>query len=220
MSLTTYAELQTAIGVELNRTDLTGVIPDFITRAEARFRRDLRDWLRQVVTLTNVTGDTILAATVDAVLAVNYNDGTNGSHNFPLDLVSSERYHQLLDAQSIATSLPGQLCYVDYTEQHTITLRFWPPIGSSAPIANLSVECVGVLAGLSATQTSNALLVAAPDVYLYGALAESAAYLSHDERIPIWENRCLAGIRGLRAQQERRLYGGAPRPRQLARVFG
>jgi hypothetical protein len=79
---------------------------------------------------------------------------------------------------------------------------------------------VGYLPALSVTQTTNALLRDAPDVYLYGALAESAAYLAHDERIPIWETRCLAGMKSLRILTERRLYGGAPRPRALARVFG
>ena len=41
MSITTYAELQTAAGTWLNRSDLTSQIPDFIALAEAKFKRDL-----------------------------------------------------------------------------------------------------------------------------------------------------------------------------------
>jgi len=59
----------------------------------------------------------------------------------------------------------------------------------------------------------------APDLYLFGALSESAPYLQHDERLPMWEARLQAGVKALRISTERRLYGGAPRPRALARTF-
>ena len=42
MAITTYAELKTAIANWLNREDLTSVIPDFISLAEADFNRKLR----------------------------------------------------------------------------------------------------------------------------------------------------------------------------------
>jgi len=40
--ITTYAELQTSIATWLVREDLTAIIPDFITLAEAKFKRDIR----------------------------------------------------------------------------------------------------------------------------------------------------------------------------------
>ncbi len=42
MALSTYAELKTSIGDWLNRADLTAVIPDFISLAEAQVERTLR----------------------------------------------------------------------------------------------------------------------------------------------------------------------------------
>src|SRR5262249_19196406 len=48
MAITTYSELQTAIGNWLNRTDLTDRIPEFIALAEAQMNRRLR--VRQMVT--------------------------------------------------------------------------------------------------------------------------------------------------------------------------
>jgi len=221
MPLTTYTELQAAVGTHLNRADLAAVIPDFITLAEVRFRRELKDWLRTTITLTNVTGDVVLASTVQEVRSVSYNDGASGSHNFPLDLITRDRYQQLMDIQAAVTSLPGQACYVDAdVDAGTTTLRFYPPIGSTAPIANLKVEAIKVLPALSASQTTNALLRDAPDVYLFGALAESAPYLMHDERLSMWEARLSAGVKALRAETHRRLYSGTPRPAQLDRVFG
>ncbi len=42
MSISNYAELQTAIASWSNRTNVTALIPDFITLAEAKFNRRLR----------------------------------------------------------------------------------------------------------------------------------------------------------------------------------
>jgi hypothetical protein len=220
VALTSYAELQTALGVELNRTDLTAVIPDLITRFEARARRELRDWLRTTVSLTNVTGDTVLAATVSDVLSVSYHDGANGAHNFALDLLTKEAYQTFLEAQSALVSTAGQAVYVDADiDAGTTTLRFWPPAGASAPIANLQVEVIKVLPAL-ATAGTNALLRDAPDIYLNGSCAEAAKYLAHDERVALWASERDQGFKALRILTERRLYGGAPRRRVLPVVFG
>ena len=58
MSFATYSDLQTSIGNYLARSDLTSQIPDFITFAENRLRRELR--IRQMlksVTTATVSGD-------------------------------------------------------------------------------------------------------------------------------------------------------------------
>ena len=44
MALNSYANLKTAIADFLNRDDLTAVIPDFITLAEAQIYRDIRHY--------------------------------------------------------------------------------------------------------------------------------------------------------------------------------
>lgn len=221
MALDSYANLQTAVGTELNRSDLAGIIPDLIVRFEAKARRALRDWYRTTISLTNTTGDVALAATVSDVLSVARNDGTSGAHNFPLDLISREDYQRWMESESIPSSTAGQLYYPDLDVTTGLTtLRFWPPATASGPIANLKVEYIKILPALSATQTTNALLREAPDAYVYGALTESAAYLMHDERIPIWEGRVKDALRELRILTERRLYGGAPRRILLPRVFG
>ena len=53
MSITTYAELQTAIASWLARSDLTASIPDFITLFEAAANRRLR--VRQMESSTDLT---------------------------------------------------------------------------------------------------------------------------------------------------------------------
>src|SRR5690348_12734157 len=217
----TYGGLQLSVADWLNKTSLTAQIPDFIALAEARLRRELKDWLRTTLTATNVTGDYTLPGTVQDVLGVYYNDGTSGAHNFDLDLINRTDYHTWMERQSIPSSTAGQLCYPDLDVVTGLTtLRFWPPATPTGPIANLGISVAGYLPALSGSNPTNSLLRDAPDIYLFGALAESAPYLLHDERLPLWEARLAAGVKALRISSERRLYGGAPRRREFARVFG
>ena len=221
MALDTYTALQASILDWLNKPSLSTLVPDFITLFEARARRELVDWLRTTITASNVTGDLQLPATVQSVLSVSYNDGANGAHNFSLSLVSKDEYQGWMDLESIPVATAGQLAYVDVdADAGTTTLRFWPPATATGPIANLVIEAVKVLPALSGSQTTNALLRDAPDAYLFGALAESAPYLQHDERVPVWEGRAKEALRELRALTERKLYAGAPRRKTFARVFG
>ena len=62
MALATYSDLKTTIANYLARSDLTSQIPDFITLAENRLRRELR--IRQmlkVVTASTVGNDATLS---------------------------------------------------------------------------------------------------------------------------------------------------------------
>lgn len=221
MSLDTYANLQTAIGAELGRSDLTGVIPDLITRFEAKARRSLKEWLRTSITATAVTADYLLPVTVSDVLSVNINDGVSGAHNYAMDTITKDEYQTFMESASIASSTPGQVCYPDVdVDAGTTTLRFWPPATVSGPIANLKVEIVKVLPALSATQTTNALLREAPDLYLSGSLVEAEKYLMHDERVPLWKEDRDQGFKELRILTDRRLAVGLPRRPMLPRVFG
>lgn len=219
MALATYTDLQANVASWLNRTDVP--VTDCIALFEVRARRELRDWLRTTVTASNVTADYLVPATVSDVLSVSYHDGTSGAHNFQLDRLTKEEYQGFMEAQSAIASVSGQAFYADVdVDAGTTTLRFWPPAGTTAPIANLLIEAIKVLPSLSVSQATNALLRDAPDAYLFGSCAESAKFLQHDERIATWEAGRDQAFRALRIQTERRLYGGAPRRPTLARVFG
>jgi len=221
VALDTYANLQLAVIDWLIKPSLTAQIPDFITLAEVRLRRELKDWLRTTLLATNVTADYQLPATVQDVVGVSYNDGAAGAHNFPVDLISRIDYQTWMERDAGANTPAGQLAYPDLDVSTGITtLRFWPPATVTGPIANLKISVDGYLPALSGSNPTNALLRDAPDLYLFGALAESAPYLQHDERLQVWEARLSAGVKALRVSTERRLYGGAPRRREFARTFG
>jgi hypothetical protein len=55
MAISTYAELKTSIANWLDRSDLTDIIPDFISLAETRHKRDFK--IRRME--TRVTANTI-----------------------------------------------------------------------------------------------------------------------------------------------------------------
>jgi hypothetical protein len=217
MAINSYSELQDAVSNWLNRTDLSVRVPEFIALAEARFRRELREWLRTSIALTNITGDTALAATVDAVLGVAYADGTR---HHSLGLLTWNDYHEWM-ARDASVRSPAAGVYVDRDEMAgTTTLRFYPPASAGSPITAVSVYCVGYLPALRDSAPTNRLLAVASDVYLFGSLAESAPYLQHDERLGMWESRAAQGIKGLIMQTERKMFGGQPRPAKLPVVLG
>lgn len=221
MSVTNYTELVASVGSWAARDDLDAtVIPDWIAFFEARARRELRDWLTSTITLSNLTGDTALATTVEEVLSVAYNDGAGGVYNQPLDLLGFEEYHRHMSCDS-SVRTPVQGVYLDRDEvADTYTLRFYPPVDASSPLANLVVLAVGVLPSLGASQPTNRLLAVAPQAYVKGSLIEGAEYLEHDERIPIWKAEVEGIFRGLRLQTERKRMGASPKPISLPVVFG
>lgn len=221
MSVTNYTELLASVASWANRDDLDAtVIPDWIAFFEARARRELRDWLTSTVSLTNLTGDTALAATVEEVISVAYNDGAAGVLNAPLDLLSFEDYHQRMACDS-SVRAPVQGVYLDRDEvADSYTLRFYPPVSAASPLANLAVLAVGVLPSLGASQATNRLLAVAPEAYIKGSLIEGAEYLEHDERIQVWKGEVADIFHGLRLQTERKRTGSYPRPVRLPVVFG
>ena len=78
MSLSTYSDLQTSIANYLARSDLTSQIPDFITFAENRLRRELR--IRQMlksVTTATVSGDNTIEIPSDFLQARDFVVMTN-----------------------------------------------------------------------------------------------------------------------------------------------
>ena len=52
------------------------------------------------------------------------------------------------------------------------------------------------------------MLAEYPDIYLYGALVESAPYLKDDARLTVWEGRLQSAITEVRILKDRERFGG------------
>jgi hypothetical protein len=174
MALTTYAELKTSIGDWLNRSDLTAVIPDFISLAEAQIERTLR--ARQMIVRANASFDAQYGAVPSDFLEAKSLKLTSTNPQSPLSFLSIDA----LDAEMTKYTGSGKPKFFGVVGGQ---LRIVP-----TPDATYTTELTyyAKLAKLSNSNTSNWLLASSPDIYLYGALLQAAPYLQDDARIQTW----------------------------------
>lgn len=212
MTLTTYSDLQTAIGTWLNRTDLSSVAPDFIALAEARFERDPR--VRQPVSATiAVSADNYSLPTTFKELIGLYHDGT--SYFGPLRVVSLDQLAYEKAAHG-DTGVPQAVAVVG--SPTASVLRFGPEPNQSYSlklIYNAAPEPLD-----ATTVTSNWLLSEHPDIYLYGALVEAERYLQEDERLMVWEGRLQEALTELEISVNRREFSGRLNARPARSIGG
>lgn len=170
-----YAQLQSNIADFLNRTDLTAVIPTFISLAEAQMERALR--VRQMVGRSTAPIDTQYSALPADFLEAKTFKITSSRPVQPIEFVTAE---QMDDLDQLSASAPGIPKYFTIIGNQ---IRVSP-----TPDATYTAELVytAKLAKLSDSNTTNWLLTSSPDAYLYGALMQAAPYLKDDERLTVW----------------------------------
>jgi hypothetical protein len=198
MAISNYTELQAAIADWLNRDDLAAVVPSFISLAEADINRRLKHW--RMETRSTATLDSRFSAlpadwgsTISLAMTIS-------GKAYPIRLASVA---DIADQRSASSGASGR------PEVYAITggqLEIYP-----TPDAAYSAELVYLanVPSLSATTTSNWLLLDSPDVYLYGALVQSAPYLKDDQRAPIWAGLYQSAIDGLNSSSDEQRYSGS-----------
>ena len=206
----TYAQLQTEIANWLDRTDLTSQIPTFIELAEASFNRTIRapDMITkndsysisgQYNTLPSDTLEIIrIVVDVQPVIVLEYLT--------PQDL--SE-----LRGELTGTGKPYYFTLVGGSSNQLEVLR------SPDQTYTSSIVYYTRIPALTDSATTNWLLTANPDIYLFGALVEAEPYLKNDERMPMWTNRLDKALTTLSLQGERELHSGSSL-RMRAQVLG
>ena len=207
MALTTYAELKTSIGDWLNRSDLTSVIPDFISLAEAQIERTLR--ARQMIVRANASFDAQYGAVPADFLETKSLKLTSTNPQTPLTFLSIDA----LDNEATKYTGSGKP-------------KFFGVVGGQfrlvpLPDSNYTTELTyyAKLAKLSNSNTSNWLLASSPDIYLYGALLQAAPYLQDDARIQTWATLYERALNDLQTADDRGASsGGALLTR--AKTFG
>lgn len=204
MALDTYANLQSAIAAWMDRTDLTSVIPDFITLFETTANTEIP--LRTNYNLTKT--DLTTTANVAQV-------------NLPSDF---------LEAKTIVNQTNPVVVLTPYTPASLYTLVTTPTtpgppkgftfIGGTtqqielAPIPDqaytLRLYYYKRVVALSSSNTSNWLLQYFPNLYLFGSLVAAEAYLGTDPRIKMWGDLYDDQLQKLNGSTDRSLYGGTP----------
>ena len=191
MNFTTYAELQTSIGDELNRTDLTSAIAGFIRLMEAQTERQLRT--RDMIELNTafVIDDEYVAIPTDMLEVRSIVLNTN-----PLTILDFET------AQNIAEFKQAQLEIGRPSKFSIVGNQF-----QFARVPDTSYEATLIyfkkFERLSVSNTSNWLLENHPDIYFYGSLLNSAPYLKDDPRVSVWGALYQNAVDALKIADER-----------------
>ena len=174
MAISNYSELKLAIADWLDRTDLTDSIPDFITLAETRHRRDFK--IRRME--TRVTANTIVDSeyyTLPDNFVAMRNIQLNTNPKTSLEYLTPEQMDRIhagsTKGKPKAYSIIG----------NNIQLR---PLPDS--VYQIEMLYFKYFTPLSDSNTTNDMLTYHPDAYLYGALVEAEPYLQNDKRIQVW----------------------------------
>ena len=198
MALDTFADLKATIADYLNRDDLTAVIPSFITIAEAKFNRKLRT--RQMVKRAEGQIETaFFSYPSDWLQAKEFQLNTNPIQR--LQFVTEAQGDELKSNRYVSV---GQPAYYTITGTQ---LEFIP-----TPDSTYSAELTyyAKIPALSTANTSNWLLVYAPDLYLYGALLEAAPYLKDDERLAVWSSLYTNSLGDIEVADQRASVSSTP----------
>lgn len=197
MAISTYAELQTAIGNWLGRPGdplIAAIIPDWIALCELRINRELRVRAMEERATASVNGPRV--ALPGGFLAMR-NLQLNTSPVTALDMVSPE----LIDRVAAGSTTGRPRLYAVVNDE----IQFAP-----SPDAAYAAEMIywKRLDPLSAITATNWLLANAPDVYLFGALVEAAAYLGDDAHLGGWEARYQSALGRLQAADDAGTWSG------------
>ena len=206
MAITTYSELKTAVADFLNRDDLTTAIPNFVALAEASLNRRMR--APEMVTRATVT--------VDAEYETR-----------PADWLETIRYQINTNPIGVLQFVTPEEASIQKTKFSTAgTPLFFSTVGTQfqhvpAPDTSYTAELMyyARVTGLSDVSTSNWLLTANPDIYLYATLVQSAPYLKEDERIGVWAG-ILDRLMAEYEVAEQRAKTGSSRLVTRTRTFG
>jgi hypothetical protein len=211
MAISTYAELQAAIGKWLARDDLGASIPDFIALAEQRlfYGADDASFPSPPLRLgaMEATTDPLLYATLPGVATLPLPPGFLETRSVTL----STQPKAALDLAS-SRQVAGEAGSMGRPRLYAIdgdALRLGP-----TPDAAYGVELAYFRRFEPlATTPSNWLLANAPGVYLYAALLEAQPFLMNDARLPVWAAMLGAATRALSEADRRGRWAGAARLR-------
>lgn len=209
MAIDTYAELQVAIQDELNRkggglasdvtigaTTIEGKVKRAIANCEIRVQRTIRT--RQMETSTSIA----------------FTSGTT-EYSLPSDFLSARLMYLVQDPIVTLEQDSLENIIADYPSNATGQPRKFAVSGSSffvRPVPDGSRTAklfyYKTIPVLSDSNTSNWLLTAAPDLYLYGSCLEIMPYLGDDERLQVWKGAFDEAIRLLTGDDDAAKWNG------------
>lgn len=176
----TYTGLKASVADFLNRADLIGVVPDFITLAEAQMnRRLLKDGpVRPMLQRTDTTISSEFVPVPADFCGVSAFYVTEDNLQ-QLTFCKPEQIVQK-NSNTSAGGLTGNPMFYSIIGG---TFQFFP-----APSAAMAAELTywQRVPALSATNATNWLLLNHPDAYLYTSLMQAGPYLKDNQSLTTW----------------------------------
>lgn len=203
MAISNYAELQAAAANWLARDDLALRIPEFITLAEAKFNRVLfhpRMETRDTLTVNTLAADPEfldLPTDFQTMRMVRLPDETGKPR---LQFMSQT---QMDDYRYSRDNIAGTPCYFTIVGDQ---IELAPTPNEDMDVEVLYRANIPALA----SNSTNWLLTAAPDLYLYATLLEAAPYIQNDERLSVWGSAVALVIDQLNSLGERQSFDSGP----------
>jgi hypothetical protein len=173
MAITTYSELQAAIGNWLDHSLFAARIPEFIALFEATANRRLR--VRQQEVTASLTPDATGAVSIPTDYLAWRRVTWTGQTRTELQYVHPSYL------QAAYPSSPADVPRIFTIEGSTLKVR---PLDSTA----LEFDYFQKVPALSGTP-ANWLLTEHPDLYLFGSMVEAEMFGVNDERAPLWKTR-------------------------------
>ena len=176
MALANYSDLQAAIQSYLfSRTDLASNIPDFITLCEAQLNRRLRVRQMEGRYTASLTAGNAYLATPSSMISFRRLAITSINPAQLIEYVTPDEMYALWNDTNLEDTP------VNYTIIGS-EIQFGPIPDSGYTVEGDYYAQIPSLA----TNSTNWLMTAYPDIYLFGSLKNAAAFLGNDSRIPVW----------------------------------
>lgn len=196
--ITNYTELKAAVSNYLNRDDLESEVPMFIALAEAQFNRVIRT-NEMIARVTAQADKQYLEFPPFFLEALNLQLNANPPHRLKyespenLDFIRERVFYG-------RAGLPRHFTIVG----QTIELCPTPD-----QVKDIEIAYFKKIPSLTDQAPTNWLLSSHPDVYLYGALTQSAPFLREDARIQVWNSLAERAINELRVANDRQRHNGS-----------
>ena len=203
MAIDTYTNLQTAVENWLARDDLTSRVPEFIALAEAKFNRTLIHPRMETRSTTSVdTSD-------DEPEFLSLPTGFQSMRRIRLSGVTGKPRLQFMSQ----TQIDDYRYSIDNVTDQPVYFTIMGDEIELAPTPNEDYEIEMIYRTnipALASNSTNWLLTLAPDLYLYGALLESAPYTADDARIGVWGSAMATVLEQVTTHGNRQSFDSGP----------
>lgn len=199
--ITTYTNLQTAITDYVAKSNLATFTPNFVQNWEERFYRQPRNhgtWMELPLSVS-ISGTAALPSDYLA-LRVAY---LNGQVQSPLNISSLEQIYAKFP-RSGSSGIPKWIA------RDGANFVFGPLPNGVFTLNGTYYAKPAVLRAATNDGAANWLLINAPDLVLYGCLAEAEPFLKNDERVQLWKSLYQEALHDYRdLMKEQKFSGGA-----------